>query len=230
MTDDADLRATLERGRMEPRRLVVLCLLSVVMVSAALFGWCANRARYQSLEMQTMGAFPFDDEHGTLQEIPAAVRALDGRRVSIRGFMMPADNGIREFTIVPTQVLGDLNPPPRVAECVVAEMPTGKAIAYTMGKLRVDGTFHVSIKNDDGFVVQVFAMDVDRVAIVPPPLNLHWPRIAAGVAGFALLLAMAAPKLRARKRERNGLCRRCGYDLRATPERCPECGTLARER
>ena len=49
--------------------------------------------------------------------------------------------------------------------------------------------------------------------------------LLAPVAALAVRLVARFTRRRGQRRQSTGLCRHCGYDLRATPDRCPECGT-----
>jgi hypothetical protein len=65
-----------------------------------------------------------------------------------------------------------------------------------------------------------YATNDAACALVP-----HWFLVV--ITGASPILWLSAARNRRRRlRELAGLCRMCGYDLRATPERCPECGEV----
>ena len=49
--------------------------------------------------------------------------------------------------------------------------------------------------------------------------------VGGGVIAYAIWMHGSGRYLKRYRRQR-GLCRHCGYDVRASPDRCPECGLI----
>ena len=78
------------------------------------------------------------------------------------------------------------------------------------------------------FVVLVYVffngIGLGDVAIIEAG-HFEWALLAfVSAVGGKIMIWLAIKTSRSEARRRRGLCEQCGYDLRASANRCPECG------
>jgi hypothetical protein len=120
------------------------------------------------LEIKQLGNFNYDAQKGG--NIPDDVKRLDGVTLRTRGFMMPLDqaDSITDFALVPSLFSCCFGQPPQVQHTIVVHCPKGKAISYYPDELTVEGTLTVKeIKDDDGYILDIFEMQARSVRPAP---------------------------------------------------------------
>jgi hypothetical protein len=96
-------------------------------------------------------------------------------------------------------------------------------LRYTLGDIEpeTDRLGFGFVTTDDRHDLDLIAPAASRLTLIVVP---HW--FVVGVAAV-LPLVWISGWSRTRMRRAHGCCVDCRYDLRATPDRCPECGAAA---
>jgi len=126
-------------------------------------GGIEDMGSYKKVDLKALGYFNFDNMTGTIDNVPARYRNLDGQKVALEGFMYSDSGAVRlhDFQFVFNVQICCFKGPPLVQERVYAHC--SRALPYVGTYCRLIGTLHVKIeKNEVGTITSVYTMDVDQ--------------------------------------------------------------------
>jgi hypothetical protein len=124
---------------------------------------------YTVVDLKAMSTFGFDQVNGTLEDVPAQWRALDGKKIVVHGEMWNervAGLTVDKFELVYSIAKCCFSGPPQIQHFVHATAVNGAKLGYYQGTVEVKGTLHVNVKKEAGAVTSVYQMDVESVTPV----------------------------------------------------------------
>jgi hypothetical protein len=149
---------------------VVLFLLGTpiyIYLKESLTGGIEQVGDYTKVNLKAMGNFVFDQNDGTLDDVPQKYRELDGRKVLLEGeIWAPNEAGatMSQFELVYSISKCCFGGPPKVQERVYAKVPVNMEVPnLTWHYARVLGTLHVDVKKEAGQITSVYTMTVEDI-------------------------------------------------------------------
>jgi hypothetical protein len=104
-----------------------------------------------------------------LAGMPQDLRALDGKVVTMAGFLLPLYEfeDIHEFALVGNHWSCCFGQPPTLNGVVTVKLPASlPGLPNTAEPIRVVGTFRVKELKESGYVISIFAIDASKVSIL----------------------------------------------------------------
>jgi hypothetical protein len=157
-----------KKSKSSVRRFIFSTALAVLMLCVLV---ADNRRSLASpsaeLTVEQISDFDFDQTNGIRSDIPAKFRALDGKRISLVGWMwapQASEDGVHDFQLV------NLNrsdfKPPAAQEFISCHL--NEPVPYVDGKLRASGTLRINIVHDasNGVIRSVISLDVDELKLL----------------------------------------------------------------
>jgi hypothetical protein len=155
-------------------RIIVFTLVAITLIGFPAYvfleekitGGVRDRGDRLEVSLKAMSTFDFDQESGTISDIPEQWRKLDGKRVELEGEMWQpqvAEGRISEFELVYSISKCCFSGPPKIQHFVLGKVQGGKQVGYYDGLVRVVGTLRVNVESSNGKVTRVYTLEVESV-------------------------------------------------------------------
>jgi hypothetical protein len=133
--------------------------------------------QYRIVDFQWLASYPFDAPNDKLtndaaiaqveKQIPAAIKALDGQKVIVRGFMVPikdVQGHATEFLLVRDQPTCCYSGMTTITEFVSVKVPSPGVASIMDQPVTVQGKLHVGAVLESGYVMGIYQMDGEKLA------------------------------------------------------------------